>query len=99
MNEKIRIEDLPELDFSEHLDNEIAISEYLTIILEENDPALLKVALGDIARARGMNDMAKDAGLTSKALYQALRPSKTPQLDIINRVCLALGANPAAQQT
>lgn len=92
MTTKIRIADLPEFDFSEHLDSEIAIAEYLTAILEENDPSLIKVALGDIARARGMNEIAKTAGVSRETLYDTLR-SKTPQFDIINRVCVALGAN------
>ncbi len=48
---------------------------YLTTIFEENDPALLASALGDIARARGMTQVAKDSGITREALYKALRPS------------------------
>ncbi len=64
---------------------------YLTDILQANDAALLAAALGDIARARGMADIAKAAGLTRKALYKALRPDSAPSFDTISRVCTALG--------
>ena len=97
MTKKIRIADLPDFDFSEHLDGEQAIAEYLTVILEENDPALLAAALGDIARARGMSEIAKAAGITREALYKALRPDAQPRFDTINRVCTALGVKLVAQ--
>lgn len=57
MVKKIRIADLPEFDFSEHLDSGEAISKYLTAILEDDDPSLLAAALGDVARARGMSEI------------------------------------------
>lgn len=97
MSEKIRIADLPDFDFSEHLENEQAVAEYLTVILEENDPALLAAALGDIARARGMTEIAKASGITREALYKALRPTAQPRFDTINRVCAALGVKLVAQ--
>lgn len=92
MTKKISINDLPEFDIAEHLDSEQAIAEYLTIVAEENDPTALTHALGSVARARGMNEIAKTAGVSRETLYDTLR-SKTPQFDIINRVCVALGAN------
>lgn len=97
MSKKIRANDLPEFDFSEHLDDDQAIAEYLTVILEENDPALLAAALGDIARARGMGDIAKASGITREALYKALRADAQPRFDTINRVCAALGVKLVAQ--
>ena len=51
MTRKIRASDLPEFDITEHLDSEHAMVEYLTIVLEENDPAALAGALGSIARS------------------------------------------------
>jgi len=51
----------------------------------------LAAALGDIARARGMTDIAKSAGLTREALYKALRPNAHPRFDTISKVCKALG--------
>lgn len=97
MTRKIKVSDLPELDFSEHLDSEQAIAEYITAILEENDPALLAAALGDIARARGMSDIAKASGITREALYKALRPDAQPRFHTISRVCTALGVKLVAQ--
>lgn len=97
MSKKICAADLPEFDFSEHLDSEQAMAEYLTVILEENDPALLAAALGDIARARGMSDIAKASGITREALYKALRSDAQPRFDTVNRVCTALGVKLVAQ--
>lgn len=97
MARKVRVADLPEFDFAEHLDSDKAIAEYLTAVIEENDSALLAAALGDIARARGMTDVAQASGLTREALYKALRPDAHPRFDTINRVCAALGVKLVAQ--
>lgn len=97
MAKKIRVADLPEFDAAEYLDNEQAIAEYLTVILEENDPAALAQALGTIARARGMSEIAESTGITREALYKALRPDSAPRFDTINRVCAALGVRLVAQ--
>ena len=97
MTKKIRLADLPDFDFSEHLDSEEALAEYLTAIMEENDPALLAAALGDIARARGMTEIAKAAGITREALYKALRPDAKPRFDTVSRVCMALGVRLVVQ--
>ncbi len=97
MNQKIPIADLPEFDPSQYLDSEEAIAEYLTAILEENAPALLAAALGDIARARGMSEIARSSGLTREALYKALRPDAQPRFETISRVCAALGVRLVAQ--
>ncbi len=97
MSEKIRIADLPEFDITEYLEDDQAIAEYLTVVLEEDDPALLAAALGDIARARGMTEIAMATGLAREALYRALRPDAQPRFDTINRVCHALGVKLVAQ--
>ncbi len=97
MNKKIHIADLPEFDAAEYLDSEEAVAEYLTAILEEGDPALLAAALGDIARARGMSEIARAAGITREALYKALRPGAQPRFDTISRVCGALGVRLVAK--
>lgn len=91
MTDKISITALPEFDASRYLDSEQAIAEYLTAILDENDPALLAAALGDIARARGMTEIARAAGMTREALYKALRPDAQPRFETIQKVCKALG--------
>jgi probable addiction module antidote protein len=59
--------------------------------LEEDNPGLLAAALGDIARARGMSEIAKASGLAREALYKALKPDAQPRFDTISRVCKALG--------
>jgi probable addiction module antidote protein len=94
---RIKVEDLSPFDAAPYLDSEDAIAAYLTDILDANDPGLLAAALGDIARARGMTDIAKVAGITREALYKALRPGSEPRFDTINRVCGALGVRLVAQ--
>ena len=97
MTKRIKISDLPEFDAAEYLNSEEDIAAYLTTVIEENDPALLAAALGDIARARGMSQVAKDAGIAREALYKALRPGSEPRFETINRVCAALGVRLVAQ--
>lgn len=97
MNKRIKATDLPEFDATPYLDSEVAIAAYLTDILEANDAALLAAALGDIARARGMTEIAKSAGITREALYKALRPDSAPRFDTVSRVCAALGVRLVAQ--
>ena len=94
---KINVADLPEFDMAEHLPDDAAIAEYLTIVLEENDPSALADALGTIARARGMTEIAKASGIGREALYKALRPNAQPRFDTIARVCTALGVKLVAQ--
>lgn len=96
---KVKIAELPDLDFAEHLDSEEAIAEYLSAILADPDstPAVLAAALGDIAKARGMSAVAAQAGLTREALYKALRPDSHPRFETIARVCNALGVKLVAQ--
>jgi probable addiction module antidote protein len=97
MSKAINVDDLPEFDAARYLDDEESIAVYLTGILETNDAALLASALGDIARSRGMTEIAQAAGITREALYKALRPDSTPRFDTINRVCAALGVRLVAQ--
>ncbi|QXL84823.1 addiction module antidote protein [Comamonas sp. NLF-1-9] len=95
--EKIKISDLPVFDAAEYLKSEEDIAIYLTLAIEENDPAGLADALGTIARARGMTEVARASGLTREALYKALRPGSHPRFDTIARVCGALGVKLVAQ--
>lgn len=97
MTKKVKVSDLPEFDITEHLDSEQAIAEYITIVLEENDPAALADALGSVARARGMTDIAKASGITREALYKALRPNASPRFETVSKVCAALGVRLVAQ--
>ena len=97
MTKTIKVSNIPEFYASEYLNSEEGVAAYLTAILEENDPALLAAALGDIARARGMSQVAKDSGIAREALYKALRPGSEPRLETISRVCSALGVRLVAQ--
>jgi len=97
MTKRIKVDELPVFDATSYLDSEQAIAAYLTDILQANDAGLLSAALGDIARARGMTDIAKAAGITREALYKALRPGSAPRFDTVNRVCAALGVRLVAQ--
>jgi probable addiction module antidote protein len=97
MNKRINIGDLPDFDAAPYLDSEASIAAFLTDILETNDAPLLASALGDIARARGMSEIAASAGISREALYKALRPGSAPRFDTINRVCAALGVRLVAQ--
>jgi glutamate-5-semialdehyde dehydrogenase len=91
MRPKIKISELPDFDAAEFLQTDADIAAYLSTVLEENDAGLLAAALGDIARARGMTQVAKEAGITREALYKALRPGSEPRFETVSRVCAALG--------
>lgn len=97
MQDPIRIADLKKFDPAVWLDSPEAIAAYLSDILAADDAALLAVALGDIARARGMTEMARATGLTREALYKALRPGASPRFDTIRRVCRAAGVRLVAE--
>ncbi len=97
MPSKICLAGLPDFDTTEYLEDDQAIAEYLTIVLEKDDPALLAAALGDIARARGMTEIAKASGLAREALYRALREAAHPRFEAVSRVCRALGVKLVAQ--
>jgi probable addiction module antidote protein len=97
MSKRIKVADLPDFDASRYLNNERAMAAYLTDILQANDAGLLAAALGDIARARGMSEIAKAAGITREALYKALRAGSEPRFDTVSRVCAALGVRLVAQ--
>lgn len=64
---------------------------YIEAALEEGDPAFLAKALGDVARARGMAQVARDAGVTREALYRALSAKGDPRLSTLFGVLKSLG--------
>lgn len=94
---KIKISQLTEFDMAEHLPDAQAIAEYLTMVIADGDAAELARALGIAARARGMTEVAREAGVSREALYRALRAGADPRFDTINRVCAALGVRLVAQ--
>ncbi|MCG2808255.1 MAG: putative addiction module antidote protein [Coriobacteriia bacterium] len=64
---------------------------YLEAALEEDDPRVVAAALGDIARAKGMSQVARDAGLGRESLYKALSPGGNPEFGTVMKVVRALG--------
>ena|SRR3989339_1600379 len=84
---------LTAFDVSEYLEDENMIAEYLSEIIEENDPALLLSAIGDIAKARGMSKIASESGLGRESLYKALNSDSKPRFDTVLKVLGALGLN------
>jgi len=77
-------------DAARYLDDDEAIAEYMTAVLEANDPDLLLLALGDVARAKGMAQVAKDAASPGKPI-QSLAPGAKPRFETVMKVARALG--------
>lgn len=80
-------------DVAEHLRTPEEMAEYLEASIEEadGDAAFIAKALGDIARARGMSQVARDAGLSRESLYKALSGDRAPSFDTVLKVMAALG--------
>lgn len=78
-------------DVVEHLESEEDMAAYLEAALEDGDPAVISAALGDIARAKGMTQIAREAGLGRESLYKALSPEGNPEFSTILKVVRALG--------
>ncbi len=84
-------EKITAFDPAEYLDTPEAMALYLEAALEENDQGLIQSALGDIARAKGMTDIARDTGLSRESLYRALSDEGNPNLGTILKVLAAIG--------
>ena len=82
---------LARFDAAEYLDNEEIIAEYLNAALEDENPDVFLVAIGDVAKARGMAQLAKDTGLGRESLYKALAPGAKPRYDTVLKLIRALG--------
>lgn len=80
-----------EFDASRYLDSEETIAEYLAVSVEDPNPAVFLRALGNVARARGMAQLAKDTGLGRESLYKVFTPGKKPQFATILKIMRALG--------
>lgn len=78
-------------DPAEHLKTEEDMAAYLEAALEEGDSALVAAALGDIARAKGISQIARDTGLGRESLYKALSPEGNPEFGTVLKVIRALG--------
>jgi len=88
-------------DAADYLNNEETIAEYLTAALEDPNPDVFLTAVRDVARARGMTQLAKETGLGRESLYKALTPGAKPRYDTVLKLVNALGvkllASPAEQ--
>jgi probable addiction module antidote protein len=77
-------------DITEYLDSEEAMAEYLSQVLEDGDNEEFLRAIGHIAKAKGMAQIAKDTGLGRESLYKAFRPNAKPRFDTVMKVISAL---------
>ncbi len=80
-----------EYDSVNYLDSEEMIAEYLSACLEDSNPDLFLVALGNVAKARGMTQLAKDTGLSRESLYKTFSPGTKPRFETILKISRALG--------
>ncbi len=78
-------------DISDYLDNEEVIEGYLSAAAESENPDVFISAIGDVAKARGMTEIAKETGLGRESLYKALRLGSHPRFETIRTVLHALG--------
>ena len=85
-----------QFDAADYLDDEETISEYITAALEDSNPDVFLTAVRDVARARGMAQLAKDDGLGRESLYKALTPGAKPRYDTMLKLLHALGVKLSA---
>jgi probable addiction module antidote protein len=78
-------------DAADYLKTEDDITNYLEAAFEDGDPGLIAAALGDVARAKGMTQIAQAAGLGRESLYKALSPDGNPEFATVLKVMKALG--------
>ena len=78
-------------DPAKHLETEEDMAAYLEAALEDGDPALVAAALGDIARAKGMTQIARETGLGRESLYKALSAEGNPEFATVLKVLRSLG--------
>lgn len=82
---------LKSFDASAFLDDDEVIAEYLTAALEDSNPDVFLVAVGQVAKARGMSAVAERTGLGREGLYKALTPGAKPRYDTVLKVLQGLG--------
>lgn len=78
-------------DAADYLDSDSVVAEYLNAALEDENPDVLLQAISDVAKARGMSQLAKDTGLGRESLYKALTPGAKPRYDTVLKLMRALG--------
>jgi probable addiction module antidote protein len=80
-----------DFDVSEYLDNEELIAEYLSAALEDENPDVFLSAVGHVAKARGMSEIAAKSGLGRESLYKAFSPGAKPRYETVQKVLTSLG--------
>jgi probable addiction module antidote protein len=88
---------LSTFDAVEYLDSEEMIAEYLTAAMADENPDVFLAALSDVAKARGIAQLAKESGLGRESLYKTLAPGAKPRFDTIMKITKALGVPLAAK--
>jgi probable addiction module antidote protein len=83
--------DLAKFDAADYLANDEVIAEYLNAALEDPNPEVFLAAVADVAKARGMTQLAKDTGLGRESLYKALAPGAKPRYDTVLKLLHGLG--------
>lgn len=83
--------DVKPFDVADYLDSDETIAEYLTATMDDPNPDVFLAALGDVAKARGMAQIAKDSGLGRESLYKALASGAHPRYETVQVVLKALG--------
>ena len=83
--------DLKKFDASEYLTDSEAVAEYLNAAMEDGDQALLMAAIADVAKATGMQAIARSSGLGRESLYKALSPGAKPRFETVYKILQALG--------
>ncbi|MBD2428562.1 addiction module antidote protein [Phormidium sp. FACHB-1136] len=78
-------------DAAEHLETQEDIAAYLEAALEDGDPSLVVAVLGDIARSKGMTNIARETGLGRESLYKALSIEGNPEFATVLKVIQSLG--------
>jgi probable addiction module antidote protein len=78
-------------DSAEHLRTAKDVAYYLEAVFEDGDPTLIAAALGDVARSKGMAEIAQATGLGRESLYKALSPAGNPEFATVLKVLRALG--------
>lgn len=80
-----------DFDVAEYLDSPEMIAAYIEAAMEENDPAFIATAIGDVARAMGMSKIAQESGINRESLYRTLSEKGNPTLDTMTKVFAAMG--------
>ncbi|MGJ5096463.1 addiction module antidote protein [Bradyrhizobium oligotrophicum] len=93
----MKISKLKTFDAAEHLRTPTARAEYLNLVLADGDPAEVRDALNLVARAQGMSQVAKAAGVTREGLYKTLGENGNPEFATVLRIITAMGIRLTAE--